>query len=900
MTEALNAAAAGHGNALIVRGEAGLGKSTLLHEAVVAAAGFRVATVAGEQLEQGLSYAGLHRLFVTMLDRIDTLPAPQRNALAAALGTREGMIDPFLVGLAVMGLLSEMSAGEPFLCVIDDAQWMDAASMQALAFVARRLGTERVALMFGVVDTADELAGLPEVLLRPLSDADAHDLVVSVVPGPLCPQVADRIVEESQGNPRVLLALLRSFSPEQLAGGFGLPVALPAGDPLVATLRSRLDGLGTDTRELLLVAAAEPEGDLARFWGAVERLDLDHAATDEAVALGLLGFGTRVTFLQPQLRSLVYHDALPADRRAVHRALAGTTEPEQDVDRRAWHEGHAALGMDAPVADALERSATNAQVLGGFAAAAAFLERSALLTSHPDRRAQRALLAARAKFEAGSVEAASQLLTLVNETSLDQLEHARLQQLRAEVVAQRRGSEAPPLLLDVARALEQLDVQLARDTYLQTLEAALVAGRLGAHRRLVEAALAGRGTPRSSIPCGADCLLDGLALLITDGHSAAQPALRRAVQAFRSEDDTRWLGLACRAAAEVWDADATFDLATRWTQLSRDTGALIHLPMALNFTAGLHVHAGEFETAAALVEEATSIVTATDLAPVSHGALVLAAWSGRELRTSELIEAARRDALTTTDGLLLSLTEYSAAVLANGLGRYHDALDALQSYDDRDGLVSNWILPELVEAAVRSGEHALAASAAEELTVRTEAAGTEWALGFQARSSALLTDGPAAEKRYREAIERFGRCRASGHLARAHLLYGEWLRRERRRLEAREQLRLARDMFSTMGAAAFAQRAERELFATGERARRRSVETVRHLTPQELEIARLASTGESNPEIAVRLFISARTVEYHLHKVFTKLDIRSRTQLAVALDGDTRLSRSPNAGAALR
>jgi DNA-binding CsgD family transcriptional regulator len=455
------------------------------------------------------------------------------------------------------------------------------------------------------------------------------------------------------------------------------------------------------------------------------------------------------------------------------------------------------------------------------------------------------------------------------------------------------------LLLDAARALEQLDVQLARDTYLQTLETALVAGRLGAPHRLVEAALAGRGAPRASIPCGADCLLDGLALLITDGHSAALPTLRYAVQAFRDEDDTRWLGLACRAAAEVWDADAMFDLATRWIQLHRDTGALLQLPIALNFTAGLHVHAGEFETAAALVEEARSIATATELAPISHGALVLAAWSGRERRPSELIDAARRDALTTSDGLLLSLTEYSAAVLSNGFGRYHDAVDALRRYDDRDELVSNWILPELIEAAVRSGEHALAESAAEELTVRTEAAGTEWALAFQARGIALITDGPAADKRYREAIERFGRCRASAHLARAHLLYGEWLRRERRRVEAREQLRLARDMFSTMGAAAFAARAERELLATGERARKRGVETALHLTPQELLIARLASAGASNPEIAGRLFISARTVEYHLHKVFTKFGIRSRTQLAVALDGDTGLTRSPTAGGAL-
>jgi DNA-binding CsgD family transcriptional regulator len=870
----------------VIRGEAGLGKTTLVEHVITSASGFRAASVCGLESERDLSYAGLQRLCVTMMDHADALPDPQRDALAAAFGERPGAIDRFLVGLAVLGLITEVSAREPVICVIDDAQWLDETSMQVLAFVARRIQTERVALVCAVRQPMEALEGLPELVLRGLSHSEAHALLASVFPGPMHARVRDRIVGEARGNMRALFALPYGLVPEQLAGGFGLPSAPPTGDRDAAILRSQLDGLPVHTRRLLLVAAAEPEGDPALMWRAAARLGIEPGAADEAESLELLEFGPRIMFRHPTLRSVVYHDARFDERRRVHQALADSTDPDGDPDRWAWHRAHATLAPDEEVADTLERSAGHAQAQGGFAAAAAFLERSALLTPESGRRAQRALAAAHAKYEAGSLEAASELLTVAADGSFDELERARMERLRAKIAfARHRGSDAAPLLLDAAKALEPLDVQLARDTYLQALEAALCAGRLGASCcGLVEAAKAARAAPPSTAPSAADLLLDGLAILFTDGYSAAAPTLGRAVRAFLSEDDTRWLGLASCVAGDLWDGYAAFKLVSRWIQLLRETGALTQLPIALNYLAAIHLHGGEFESAASIIDDANAISVATGHARIAYGPMALAAWRGAEARATELTAASMQDALARGDGRQISHIEYTSAVLYNGLGRYRDALTALRQAWDREELFSCHVLPELIEAAARTGERELAVTAAERLVERTEVGGTEWALAVQSRSVALVTDGVAAEKLYKDAIERMGRCRATTDLARAHLVYGEWLRRERRRVDAREQLRIAHDMFSAMGADAFAARAHRELLATGERARKRTVETTLDLTPQEAEIARLARAGQSNPQIAGKLFISARTVEYHLHKVFTKLDISSRNELAYRLD----------------
>jgi DNA-binding CsgD family transcriptional regulator len=890
----LDGARRGHGQGFVLRGAPGFGKTTLLDHAVSSAPGFRIARVCGVESERDLSYAALHRLCAPISDRVERLPAPQRDALTAAFGERPGGdIDRFFLGLAVLGLVAEVSAQEPLVCLVDDAHLLDESSLQVLAFVGRRLRTHRVALVFAVREPLPELHGISELILRGLTDAEAHALLTSIVPGRLDSRVRDRIVAEAKGNPRALLALSSVPAVEQLAGGFGLPVALPARDAYAECLASRLERLPVQTRRLLLLAAAEPEGDSAVLWRAAARLGIDANAADQAAWLGFLDFGMRVTFCDPRMRSVAYHGAPFDARRRAHQALADAIA-EADPDRWAWHRAHATLAPDADVADDLERAASRARETGGLAAEAAFLERSALLTPDPSRRATRAVAAAHARFDAGSLAAASDLLTVAGAGPLDELERGRLQRLHAKIAFARNDrSDAPRLLLEAAKALAPLDVRLARDTFLEALEAAVFAGSLGTPSALRDAAEAARAAPPSPRPCAADLLLDGLAVRFTEGHVAAVPALRRAVQAFCRSDDADWRGLACRAAAEVWDIEALLAIGTRYIRLARDIGALTELPVALNYVASMHVHDGKLASAARLIEEADAISEATGQR-VALGSLLLAAWRGSEVEAAELVETSRRDARARDDGRQITLTEYTTALLYHGLGRYADAVSALKPAFERDELSSCcWILPELIEAAARSDERDLALKACERLAEQTQASGTEWGLGIEARSLALVTDGPDAEKLHREAIERLARCPAAAHLARAHLLYGEWLRRQHRRMDAREELRIAHDMFSSMGAAAFAGRAHRELLATGERARKRTVETANQLTAQEAQIARLAGDGHSNPQIATTLFISARTVEYHLHKVFTKLGISSRVQITDALELDTTPASAP-------
>ncbi len=870
----LDGARRGHGQALVLRGESGFGKTTLLDNAASSVSGFRIARVCGVESERDLSYAALHRLCAPISDHVEQLPAPQRDAL-----------------IAVLGLVAEVGADEPLACLVDDAHLLDEASLQVLAFVGRRLRSHHVTLVFAVREPIPELHGIPELVLGGLTDTEAHALLVSIVPGRLDSRVRDRIVAEAKGNPRTLLASSSAPAAEQLAGGYGLPVALPARDTYAEC--SRLERLPVQTRRLLLLAAAEPEGDSAVLWRAAARLGIDADAADQAASLGVLEFGMRVTFCDPQMRSVAYHGAPFDERRRVHQALADAIA-EADPDRWAWHRAHATLAPDADVADDLERAASRARETGGLAAEAAFLERSALLTPDPSRRATRALAAAHARFDAGSLAAASDLLTVAGAGPLDELERGRLQRLHAKIAfAGNARSDAPRLLLEAAKALSPLDVRLARDTFLEALEAAVFAGGLAAPSALRDAAEAARAAPPAERPCAADLLLDGLAVRFTDGHVAAVPALQRPVEAFCRSDDADWRGLACLAAAEVWDIEALRAIATRYIRLARDIGALTELPLALNYVASMHVQDGTFASAASLIEEAEAISAATGQR-VAVSSLLLAAWRGSAGEAAELVGASRRDAQARDDGRQITLTEYTTALLYNGLGRYADALVSLRPAFERDELDSCcWILPELIEAAARSDERDLALKACERLVGQTQASGTEWALGIEARSLALVTDGPNAEKLHREAIERLGRCPAAAHRARAHLLYGEWLRRQHRRMDAREQLRIAYDMFSTMGAAAFAGRAHRELLATGERARKRTVETTNQLTSQEAHIARLAAHGRSNPQIAATLFISARTVEYHLHKVFTKLGISSRVQITDVLELDATTTPPP-------
>ena len=891
----LEAVRGGKSRALVVRGEAGVGKTALLQYAIDSASELRVVRAVGVESEMELAFAGLQQLCAPMLDRIERLPGPQRDALATAFGLRAGDTpDRFLVGLAALGLLSEVAGDRPLLCVVDDAQWLDRASAQALGLVARRLVAESVALVFAVRVPSEEqeLARLPELVVEGLSDADARALLGSVIRGPLDDHVRDRIVAETRGNPLALLELPRGLTPAELAGGFGLPHAPPLAGRIEDSFQRRLASLPPGTRQLLLVAAAEPAGEPVLVWRAADRLGIGVAEATPAVAAGLLEFGARVRFRHPLVRSAVYRAAAPEDRRRVHEALAEATDPDVDPDRRAWHRAQAAPGPDENVASELERSAGRAQRRGGVAAAAAFLERATALTPDPARKAQRALAAAQAKHDAGAPGAALALLATAEGGTLDDVQRARVDVLRARIAfASSRGNDAPPLLLKAAKRLEPLDVTLARETYLEAFSAAIFAGRLATGVGLREVAEAARHAPRSSCPSRpADLLLDGLTLLITEGHAAGVPVLKRALTAFRgesvsTEEELRWLWHACRVAMKLWDDESWFVLSTRAVQLARDVGTLTVLPHALNLHAGIHIFAGEFATAEALRDEEHEVSAAIGLPDVAYTRLILAGWRGQQAETAQMIAASERDAIARGEGRTIGAGDYAAAVLYNGLGRYADALAAARRFTEQpeELAFSTWGSFELIEAATRTGRSDLAAEELVQLSEGTSAAGTDWALGVEAHARALLSEDEVAEDLYREAIERLTATRVRAWLARAHLAYGEWLRRQRRRLDAREQLRTAHDMLAAMGAEGFAERAARELLATGETARKVTVETRSALTAQEAQIARLARDGLSNPEIGARLFISPRTVEYHLHKVFGKLDIGSRTELGGAL-----------------
>ena len=697
-------------------------------------------------------------------------------------------------------------------------------------------------------------------------------------------RVRDRIVDETRGNPLALLELPLGLSPAELAGGFGVPDPSPLTDRIERSFLRRLQSVPPETQQLLLTASAEPVGDVTLLWRAAERLGIGADRLAPAESAGLIEVGARVRFRHPLVRSAIYGAADQADRREVHGALAEETDPQADPDRRAWHRAHAATGLDEEVASELERSADRAQGRGGVAAAAAFLERAAELTPDPRRRGARALAAAKAKLEAGAPEAAEQLVATAELTPLDELQGAQLQRVRAQIAfALRHGSDAPPLLLDAAKRLVPLDPEQARESCLEALAAAIFAGRLGDDRGALEAVHAASAASRPS--SATDLLLEGLATRVTQSYAAGVPPLREALDAFRrddrgSADNTRWLWLACRIAADLWDDETWNELATRGVRRARDAGALNILPIAASYGAGVHVHAGEFAEGSALLEEADAVTQATHTAPLVQARQMIAAYRGNETQALELIEEGRPDATARGQGMALSMIECANAILFNGLGRYEQALAAAQRACAQEELsLYALALVELVEAAVRSGNPQAAAAALERLSERTRASGSEWALGLEARSRALATDGPSAEPLYEEAVQRLAHGRLAPHLARAQLVYGEWLRRENRRVDAREHLRAAHETLSGIGAEAFAERARRELLATGESARRRTMETRDVLTPQEAEIARLARDGHTNPEIGAQLFISPRTVQYHLHKVFAKLDITSRNQL---------------------
>lgn len=881
---------AGQGQVLIVRGEAGIGKTALLGHLVGQADGCRVARAAGFESEMELPFAGLHQLFAPILDLADRLPPPQREALAVAFGlSAGGPPDRFLIGAAALSLLAEAADHRPLLCVIDDAQWLDQASAQALTFVGRRLFADRIGMVFAVREpvTGPEWQGFPELAVRGLAAEDAGALLDTALPGRLDQHVRDRFVAETRGNPLALLELPRGMTAADLAGGFQPPDRRPLASQIEQNFARRVQMLPAETQRLLLTAAAEPVGDVSLLTRALTVLGVPVKAAAPAEAAGLIELGVRVRFRHPLVRSATYRGATSADRQEVHRALAEAIDPGLDPDRHAWHRAYGAAGPDEDVAAELVNSAGRAQRRGGVAATAAFLQRATELTPDPAKRASRALTAAQATLRTGAFDTALRLLVTADEGSSDALHQAQVNLLRAQVAfASGHSAGAPALLLDAARRLEPLDIDLARDTYLDAMAAAQLAGRLAGDSGLAEAARAARAAPEPTVRRKRDLLLESAASLSADGYPAAVPLVKAAIRAFSGEDgadqdDLRWLWVASLLAVNIWDDESWETISARHVRIARELGDLTELPLVLNHRVMLHLFAGESSSAASLVREIRTIGEATGLGLAPYGDVALAAWRGQEDEATALITASLDDALVRGEGGGVVFCHWASAVLMNGLSRYQEALASARGateYPIELG-VANWGLTELFESAARTGRPELAAGTLDHLAEMTQASGTDWALGVLARSRALLETGRTAESGYREALERLGRTRVRVELARTHLVYGEWLRRQDRRQDARGQLRSAYDIFTAAGAGAFADRARRELAATGDVVEERARRAGDTLTAQEAQIAELAGAGLTNAQIGARLFLSHHTVEWHLRKVFTKLSITSRRQL---------------------
>ena len=873
----------------MLRGDAGIGKTVLLEWAAGQAHDMQVARVAGIQAETGMGFAGLHQLLVPFLGGLDGLPGPQRQALESAFGLVAGPVpDRFLVGLAALTLLTDAAADRPVLCLVDDAQWLDQVSVEVLGFVARRLYADRVGMLFTVREgQATALAGLPQVVLGGLPAGAAGELLAISADARVDGRVSAEVVAGVAGNPLALVELAGELTAEELSGAVPLSWPLRFGGQLEELYLARVQALPVDTQTLLAVAAADPTGDPALVAKAAGQLGTGLEACEAAEIQRLVSWQPRVRFRHPLIRSAAYYAAPEGTRRRAHAALAGVTDPDADPDRRAWHLAEAAPEPDEDVAAELDRSASRAQARGGLAAAAAFLERAADLTPDPRRRAERTLAAAQASLQAGGFGKARDLMALAEAGPMDEFQAARADLLRGRIAfASGLGSDAPPLLLKAAKRLEPLNLDLARETYVDAWQAAFFAGYLAGVGDLLEVSRAARALPPPTHPPRlVDLVLGGFALLVTDGPAAAAPVLRQATSAFASpgisdEEILRWGFVATVADEALWD-DEGWRVTIRQVQLARDVGALDQLSFLLNRMAIETVWSGDFAAATLLIAEADAVCEATGsrFAPVA--AAMLAAFRGREAEAAPLIQSIIEQATPGGQGVSVTVAHWVAAILYNGLGRYEEALAAARQASEHEHVyVSVWALPELIEAAARTGNARVSGDALNLLTGTTRAGGTDLGLGIEARTRALLSEGEAAEGHYREAIDRLDRTRHRPELARAYLLYGEWLRRQRRRRDARDQLRTAFAMFDSMGMEAFAGRARAELRATGERARPRGPGTQSVLTAQEEQIARLVAGHLSNREIAARLFISASTVEYHLRKIFRKLGVTSRLQLA--------------------
>jgi DNA-binding CsgD family transcriptional regulator len=893
----LAAVRAGESRVLVVRGDAGVGKTALLDYAANSAKDLHCLLAVGVESEMELAYAALHQLCAPVLDRLATIPAPQREALQIVLGLRAGgPPDRLLVGLAVLSLLSEVSEERPLLCVVDDAQWLDRASAQVMGFVVRRLMAEPVAFLFGARESMQELANLPALEVTGLRDADARLLLAPVFRYIRDERTRSRIVAEARGNPLALLEFPQGLAIAELTGHDERRSEQPLARHLEDSFLARIEELPDAARLLLLLAAAEPTGDAALTWRAASQLGINVDTATGGLFKTFLRIDDRATFRHPLVRSAVYRGATTADRRRVHLALAAVTDQQLEPDRRAWHLASGADGPDEAVAQELERCAGRAQARGGLAAAAAFLQRSVALTEEIPLRVGRALMAARAGLHAGEFDLALRMVIVAEAGATAESERAHAQLLRGQIAfASGQSRDAIRVLLSAASSLQALDLPTARATYLEAWSAAVLAGESGGDTSLLAVSTAAANLPPAADPGPADILLEGLVTLITAGRVAAAPLLRRTMAAFASpdasvEDVLRWGWLMGNPPSVLWDEQQWYAISLRQVDLMRSAGALGRLPLALSSMAMVLAWRGDFDLAATATAEVDAVIEVTDSRIAPFGDMMVAALRGREEDAIAILESAAEPA----EGLALQFTRWASSILFNGLGRYDQAFVAARqaSVELPELFISAWALPELVEASVRSDNVAVGRDALDRLAEAATAGDTDWVRGVEARSRALLSDGDVAERHYREAVERLGRTQLRPELARTHLLYGEWLRRQGRRLDAREQLHTAHDLFGTIGMEAFAERALRELQATGERVRKQTVgaSATDTLTPQERQIALLVRGGLSNPEVGARLFLSPRTVEWHLRKIFAKLSITSRKQLADALHSSDRAS----------
>ncbi|MDA8368260.1 MAG: AAA family ATPase [Nocardiopsaceae bacterium] len=862
----IGAAEQGEGGVLVLRGEPGIGKSALLdHVDHAASEKFQIIRASGAEFEGELPFAALHQLCVPVLAHLDALSAPYRDSLLAAFGLADGTPDLFRVGLAALELLATAAAERPLLCIVDDAHWIDAASARALTFLARRIAAEPIAMLFAAreQDAARGLEELPGLAVGGLSDAHARALLAEEKTVTLDERVRDRILAEARGNPLALIELPK-------AGGFALPAPSPVASRIERSFQARLAALPPSARLLLILASADPTGDPGLLWTAAQRSGIDvPAASTAAEASGLVRFDTRARFCHPLARSAVYRAAEPEHRHATHRALADAIDPDAAPDRRAWHRAQATTGPDERVAADLESSASRAQARGGVAAAAAFLERAAALSLDSGKRTERALAAARATLDAGETDAAKDLLASIDIETLDDVQHASVDLLRGQIalVSGADGAASgPDLILRAARQLAASDPERSRDCFVTALEMGLVVSRAaGVMDRVLDAA-------RSAPPASGPDLLDALVLLKTEGHHAGVPALRRVL----TGDDAGWTrvpALATMVAGELWDVNLHAAIVEWLVRTGRSSGSPITIRLGLSQVAVSAVLTGDFGRAMAAIAEEEAIADALGDVPQLYPRVHLAAMRGRRQEALDLFA----EVTSRGTGQLAANSSWSAAMLYNGLAEYPAALDAAtRAVAGGDLFIAGIGLPELVEAAVRCGETAVAESALESLVERTEPAGTSYALGVVAGARALVSD---VEDDYREALEHLTGSTLAPDLARVHLRYGEWLRRAGRRRDAREHLRTAHGQLSEIGMEAFARRAADELRATGEVVRARSEHSYDRLTMQEMHIARQVAAGATSKEVAVRLFLSPRTIDAHLRSIFRKLGITSRRQL---------------------